>query len=126
MVDLGGVKSFRRRAQRIVREMERNFDTGYETGYKLYLTDDVSRNLAVFDRISRFRLYALTYMLSLGVSSAAVPLVAWLHLAEAPGGTGFVTIYWALAAAAAMLLAASLLLPSRRELAALVPAETAA
>jgi MFS family permease len=63
----------------------------------------------------RARLYALTYMLSLGVSSAAVPLVAWLHLAGAPGGNGFVTVYWVLAGAAAILVAASLLLPGRRE-----------
>ena len=38
-------------AQRIIRKMERDFDTGYETGYKMQLTNDVSRKLAVLDRI---------------------------------------------------------------------------
>ncbi len=66
----------------------------------------------------RARIYALAYMLSLGVSSAAVPLVAWLHRAGAPAGNGFVAIYWVLAGAAALVAAASLLLPGRRELAA--------
>ncbi len=70
----------------------------------------------------RARIYALKYVLSLGVSSIAVPTVAWLHLAEAPAGNGFVALYIALAAAAAILLVVSLLLPGRRELASLVPA----
>ena len=70
----------------------------------------------------RARIYALKYVLSLGVSSIAVPTVAWLHLAEAPAGNGFVALYIALAAAAAVLVAVSLLLPGRRELAGLVPA----
>lgn len=64
----------------------------------------------------RARIYALKYVLSLGVSSAAVPLVAWLHLDEAPGGNGFVAFYWALTVAAGILVAVSLLLPGRREL----------
>jgi len=63
----------------------------------------------------RARIYGLKYVLSLGVSSAAVPLVAWLHLAGAPGGNGFVVVYWVLAGAAAIVVAASLLLPGRRE-----------
>ncbi len=67
----------------------------------------------------RARIYALKYVLSLGVGGAAVPLVAWLYLAEAPGGNGFVTFYWLLAGAAAVVGAVSLLLPGRRELAAL-------
>ena len=70
----------------------------------------------------RARIYALKYVLSLGVSSIAVPLVAWLHLAEAPTGNGFVGLYIALAVAAALLVAVSLLLPGRRELAAMVQA----
>jgi MFS family permease len=70
----------------------------------------------------RARIYALKYVLSLGVSSVAVPLIAWLHLAEAPAGNGFVGLYIALAVAAAVLVAVSLLLPGRRELAGLVPA----
>ena len=79
----------------------------------------------------RARIYGLKYVLSLGVSSAAVPLIAWLHLAGAPGGNGFVVVYWALAGAAAVVAAASLLLPGRRELLAqtgaeMVPAESAA
>jgi MFS family permease len=76
----------------------------------------------------RARIYGLKYVLSLGVSSAAVPLVAWLHLAGAAGGNGFVAIYWVLAATAAVVIAASLLLPGRRELsvqARAVPAESA-
>ncbi len=39
--------------QHDIREMEHDFDTGYETGYKIQQTDDVSRNLAVFDCKSR-------------------------------------------------------------------------
>jgi MFS family permease len=79
----------------------------------------------------RARIYGLKYVLSLGVSSAAVPLIAWLHLAGAPGGNGFVVVYWALAGAAAVVAAASLLLPGRRALLAragaeMVPAESAA
>ncbi len=79
----------------------------------------------------RARIYGLKYVLSLGVSSAAVPLVAWLHLAGASGGNGFVVVYWVLAGAAAVVAAASLLLPGRRELSAqvrteIVPAEPAA
>ena len=77
----------------------------------------------------RARIYGLKYVLSLGVSSAAVPLVAWLHLAGAPGGNGFVVVYWALAGAAAIVVAASLLLPGRRELSAqagMVSVESAA
>ena len=72
----------------------------------------------------RARIYALKYVLSLGVSSAAVPLIAWLHLAGAPGGNGFVAIYWVLAGSAAVVAAVSLLLAGRRELAALVKSET--
>lgn len=63
----------------------------------------------------RARIYGLKYVLSLGVSSAAVPLVAWLHLAGVPGGNGFVVVYWVLAGAAAIVVAASLLLPGRCE-----------
>jgi MFS family permease len=74
----------------------------------------------------RARIYGLKYVLSLGVSSAAVPLIAWLHLAGAPGGNGFVVLYWVLAGAAAIVAAASLLLPGRRELAARAGAEPAA
>ena len=70
----------------------------------------------------RARIYALKYVLSLGVSSVAVPMIAWLHLAEAPAGNGFVGLYIALAVAAAILVAVSLLLPGRSELAAMVQA----
>jgi MFS family permease len=70
----------------------------------------------------RARIYALKYVLSLGVSSVAVPMVAWLHAPAAPAGNGFVGLYIALAAAAAILVAVSLLLPGRRELAAAVQA----
>ncbi len=66
----------------------------------------------------RARIYALTYVLSLRVGAAAVPLVAWLHSAVAPAGNGFVVFYWVLAGAAAIVVAVSLLLPGRRELAA--------
>ncbi len=34
-----GTKSFRRRAQRIVREIERHLQTGYKTGYEMRLAD---------------------------------------------------------------------------------------
>ena len=72
------------------------------------------------------RIDALKYVLSLGVGGAAVPLVAWLYSAEALGGNGFVAFYWVLAGAAAIVAAVSLLLPGRRELAALLRAEAAA
>ena len=62
----------------------------------------------------RARLYALKYVLSLGVSAAAVPLIAWLHVAGAPGGNGFTWLYLALAIAAMAVFGASFLLPGRR------------
>jgi MFS family permease len=62
----------------------------------------------------RARLYALKYVLSLGVSASAVPLIAWLHVAGAPGGNGFTWLYLALAIAAMVVFGASFLLPGRR------------
>ena len=41
-------ESFRRRAQRIVREMERYLQTGYKTGYEMRLADYDCRILADF------------------------------------------------------------------------------
>ena len=70
----------------------------------------------------RGRIYALKYVLSLGVSGAAVPLVVWLHAPGAAGGNGFVWLYIALAIAAAIVTAASLLLPGRKETASLAVA----
>ncbi len=63
----------------------------------------------------RGRIYAVKYVLSLGISAAAVPLVAWLYSPGAAGGNGFVWLYIALAIAAALVAAASLLLPGRKE-----------
>ncbi|MEE8223940.1 MAG: MFS transporter, partial [Alphaproteobacteria bacterium] len=71
----------------------------------------------------RGRIYALKYVLSLGVSGAAVPLVVWLHAPGTAGGNGFVWLYITLAIAAAMVAAASLLLPGRKEAASLAAAE---
>jgi hypothetical protein len=62
----------------------------------------------------RARLYSLKYVLSLGVSASAVPLIAWLHVAGTPGGNGFTWLYLALAIAAAVVFGASFLLPWRR------------
>lgn len=70
----------------------------------------------------RGRIYALKYVLSLGVSSAAVPLVAWLYVSDAASGNGFVWLYIVLAVAATILTAASLLLPGRKEIASLAVA----
>ena len=56
-------------------------------------------------------------MKTLGVSIAAVSLIVWLHLAGASVGNGFVAIYRT--PAAAVVAAASLLLPSCRKLATL-------
>ncbi len=70
----------------------------------------------------RGRIYALKYVLSLGVSGAAVPLVVWLHAPGAAGGNGFVWLYMTLAIAAALVTAASLLLPGRKEAASLAVA----
>ncbi|MCH8926760.1 MAG: hypothetical protein IH924_11620 [Proteobacteria bacterium] len=70
----------------------------------------------------RARIYALKYVLSLGVSSVAVPLVVWLHSPSVAGGNGFVGLYIALAIAAAIVMAASLLLPGRKEVASLAVA----
>ena len=47
-------KPFYSCVQRIIRKMERDFDTGYETGYKLQLTEDDSLISAIFDCKSRF------------------------------------------------------------------------
>jgi MFS family permease len=59
----------------------------------------------------RSRVYAAKYVLSLGVSALAVPLVAWLHGAHG----GFHTLFLSLAACAAVImLAAVALLPSVR------------
>jgi MFS family permease len=70
----------------------------------------------------RGRIYAVKYVLSLGISAAAVPLVAWLYSPGAAGGNGFVWLYTALALAAAVVAAASLLLPGRKEAASLAVA----
>ncbi|MEX0758612.1 MAG: MFS transporter, partial [Tistlia sp.] len=59
----------------------------------------------------RARFFAAKYMLSLGVSSAAVPLIAWLHGPE----VGFRALFALLAVAAGgIVVAALLLLPGAR------------
>ena len=59
----------------------------------------------------RSRVYALKYVLSLGVSALALPLVAWLHAADG----GFQTLFLVLAVcAAAIAVAAAILLPAVR------------
>lgn len=56
----------------------------------------------------RARAFAMEYVLSLGVGSLAVPLIAVLH-----GHGGFATLYLLLAAAAAIVFAAACALPGR-------------
>jgi MFS family permease len=68
----------------------------------------------------RSRIYAVSYLLSLGVSAAGVPLIAWIH----GEGGGFMTLFWLLAACAAIVGVYALLLPGRRPTA--VPAAAAA
>jgi MFS family permease len=58
----------------------------------------------------RSRIYAVSYLLSLGVSAVIVPLIAWIH---AQAG-GFMTLFWLLAACAAIVGVCALLLPGRR------------
>jgi MFS family permease len=73
----------------------------------------------------RARLYALKYLLSLGVSAAAVPAVALLHRPE----TGFARLYLVLAVLIALVAAAATALPAERRRAAacrpVVPEERA-
>lgn len=65
----------------------------------------------------RARLYALKYLLSLGVSAAAVPLIALLH----DPGAGFERLFLVLGACAVAVTLAALALPAARR--ALAPAE---
>lgn len=62
----------------------------------------------------RSRVYAVKYVLALGVSALAVPLVAWLHRAS----DGFQSLFLVLAACAAVImLTAASVLPAGRSLA---------
>ena len=54
----------------------------------------------------RARVYALRYIVTFSVMASAVPVIAWVH-----GGWGFATLFLALAAAAAVILACVLCLP---------------
>jgi MFS family permease len=65
----------------------------------------------------RARVLAVRYVVSLGVASVAVPMIALLHRTEG----GFRNVFLVLAALAAGMLAASLFFPSRRAIQA-VPA----
>lgn len=58
----------------------------------------------------RSRVYGVKYLLSLGVSAVAVPLVAGLH----QWGGGFRSLFLVLAALAVVVLAAAALMPGRR------------
>lgn len=58
----------------------------------------------------RSRVYGVKYLLSLGVSAVAVPLVAGLH----QWGGGFQSLFLVLAALAVVVLAAAALMPGRR------------
>jgi MFS family permease len=67
----------------------------------------------------RSRIYAVKYVLSLGVSAITVPFIALLHA----GGGGFAVMFLALSALAAVIAASTLVLPAeRRPAAAPVPA----
>ena len=55
----------------------------------------------------RARIYSLKYVLALGVSASAVPLVGWMHTTS-----GFAPFYMILAAAAAVVALATLALPN--------------
>jgi len=56
----------------------------------------------------RARVYAVKYVLSLGVSAAVVPLIAWLHA----GRGGFEALFWVLAALALAVLFAAIAFPA--------------
>ena len=60
----------------------------------------------------RARAYAVRYVVSLGVASVAVPLIALLHRTTG----GFQNVFSVLSVLAALTLAAALLLPSRKEI----------
>lgn len=60
----------------------------------------------------RARVYAVRYVLSLGVAAIAVPLIAFLHRTTG----GFQNVFTVLSVLAALTLAAALMLPSRREI----------
>ncbi len=66
----------------------------------------------------RSRVYSVKYLLTLGVSSMAVPAIAILHGV----GDGFATLFFALAACALLVWLATLALPGRRAVA-VAPAE---
>ena len=67
----------------------------------------------------RGRVFSLKYILNLGVGSLAVPSIWLMH----DHGGGFYSLFWALCACAAVVLAAALVLPYRRPAAEAVPAE---
>jgi len=67
----------------------------------------------------RARVYAVKYVITLGVASLAVPSIAILH----GWGNGFSTMFVAMAVCAALVAAAGLALPSPRRAPAAVPAE---
>lgn len=67
----------------------------------------------------RARVYAVKYVITLGVASLAVPSIAILH----GWGDGFATLFLAMAVCAALVAAAGLALPSVRRAPAAVPAE---
>jgi hypothetical protein len=60
----------------------------------------------------RSRVYAVRYVVTLGVAAVAVPLISLLH--GTPGG--FKNVFLVLAVLAVAILAASLFFPSRRAL----------
>ena len=60
----------------------------------------------------RSRVYAVRYVVSLGVAAVALPLIAILHRATG----GFQNVFTVLSVLAAMTLAAAPMLPSRKEL----------
>ena len=80
------------------------------TGFMLVVFGQLPINDVLVGRITRgewrSRVYALRYIITFSVSASALPLIGWIH-----ADWGFATLFVVLAAAAALILASTFLLP---------------